>query len=215
MIRVVVADDHTLVRQGLRALLEKAGDIDVVGEAVDGLEAVTRVEALAPDVLVVDVTMPGQNGIQATAQVRAAGGPTEVVVLSMHGEESLVRSALQAGARGYVLKDAVADELLLAIRAAARGATFLSPAISAAVLSPPAAAADAAAPGEVDLTPREVEVLRLIGTGHTNRAIARQLGISVKTVERHRTSLMAKLDAHHLVELVRAGIRRGLIQLEE
>jgi DNA-binding NarL/FixJ family response regulator len=217
MIRVVIADDHTLVREGIRALLEKAGDIEVVGQAEDGATAVALVRELTPDVLVTDVSMPIVNGIQAAEQVRAEGLPTEVVILSMHGEPSLIRHALRSGARGYVLKDSVTEDLLTAIRAAARGAIYLSPAISSTVLATEAAppATQVATDGGEQLTPRELEVLTLIGAGHTNRAIALKLGISVKTVERHRTQLMAKLDVHNLVDLVRIAIQRGLIQLDD
>jgi two-component system response regulator NreC len=141
---------------------------------------------------------------------------TEVVILSMHDDENLARRALQSGARGYVLKDAVTEELLLAIRAACHGATFLSPKVSTRLLVDRAGMEDAG--GSLDaaggLTPRELEVLRLIGAGHTNRAIATRLGISIKTVERHRTSLMAKLDTHGVADLVRVAIQRGLIELE-
>lgn len=216
MIRAVIADDHSLVREGVRAVLQRAGDIEVVGEATDGAAAVELVEGLAPDVLVTDISMPGMNGIQAAERLRAGGSATAVVILSMHDDESLARRALQSGARGYVLKDAVTEELLLAIRAACHGATFLSPKVSSRLLMEgEAGGADrgAAAP-DAGLTPRELEVLRLIGAGHTNRAIAHQLGISVKTVERHRTALMAKLDAHSVVELIRVAIQRGLIELE-
>jgi len=216
MIQVVIADDHTLVREGIRALLEKAGDIEVVGQAMDGEEAIELVARHAPEVLVMDINMPRLNGIHATERLRDSGASTAVVILSMYHDENLVRRALQSGARGYVLKDAVTDELLLAIRAARHGGTYLSPAISATLLADehPAAGDEPAGDTDVRLTPREQEVLTLIGAGHTNRAIARQLGISVKTVERHRTQLMAKLDVHNLVDLIRTAIKRGLIQLQ-
>ncbi len=215
MIRVVIADDHRLVREGIHALLDKSDDIEVVGEAGDGASALAMVKALSPDVLVTDISMPGLSGLEAAAQVTALGIPTAVVVLTMHAEEALARRALANGARGYVLKDSVTDELLLAIRAARRGGTYLSPAVSAALLTAPYPAAGAAAdPVPATLTQREQEVLRLIGHGHTNRAIADALAISIKTVERHRTQLMAKLDVHNLVDLVRVAIRRGLIDLD-
>lgn len=217
MIRVVIADDHALVREGVRTVLQRAGDIEVVGEAVDGAGAVALVEALKPDVLVTDISMPGMNGIQAAERLRAGGSATAVVILSMHDDEGLARRALQGGVRGYVLKDAVTEELLLAVRAACHGATFLSPRVSTRLLAERGAGEDprAAAEAPVGLTPREREVLRLIGAGHTNRSIASQLGISVKTVERHRTALMAKLDTHSIVDLIRVAIRRGLIELDD
>ncbi len=216
MIRVAVADDHHLVRAGIRALLEKAGDIDVVGEAVDGLEALELLEAVVPDVLVMDIAMPRLNGIEAVERIQELGLETKVVILSMYSNELLVRQALQRGARGYLLKESVTNELLLAIRAASGGGTYLSPAISEALL-PEAlmSAAEEESPDFDPLTPREREVLLLIGAGNTNQAIARQLGISVKTVERHRANLMGKLGVNNLAELIRLAIKRGLIQLDE
>lgn len=215
MIRVVVADDHNLVREGIRALLEKAGDIEVVGEAVDGHEAVELVTRVAPDVLVMDIAMPRLNGIQAVEQLRAAGTETRIVILSMYSEEILVRQALQHGAKGFLLKGSVSEELLLAIRAASRGAVYLSPAISETVMADPAPAQPNPPGPGAQLTPRERQMLQLIGEGYTNSRIAEALGISVKTVERHRTNLMAKLKVHNLVELIRTAMKHGLIRQED
>jgi two-component system, NarL family, response regulator NreC len=217
VIRVAVADDHHLVREGIRALLEKAGDIEVVGEAVDGADAVELVQSVVPDVLLIDIAMPRLNGIQALEQLRARGATTKVVVLSMYSDETLVRQALQKGARGFLLKGSVSEEMLLAIRAACRGAIYLSPVISDALLADVSTVrTDAGAAGSLEqLTAREREILQLVSKGHTNSEMATQLAISVKTVERHRTNLMAKLKAHNLVELIRIGIKQGLIPLQD
>jgi len=217
VIRVIVADDHHLVRQGIRALLEKANDIEVVGEAADGREAIDLVEQLAPDVLVMDIAMPRLDGNQAAGQIRALGVATQVVILSMYSDETLVRRALLNGARGYLLKCSAAEELLLAIRAASRGEIYLSPAISGSIVAEFLAFQpddDAFNPVE-RLTPREREVLQLVSEGHTNRAIAQLLKVSVKTVEKHRANLMSKLEVHDLAGLMRMAIKHGLILLDE
>jgi DNA-binding NarL/FixJ family response regulator len=217
VIRVIIADDHHLVRQGIRALLEKADDIEVVGEAADGQEAVELVERLAPDVLVMDIAMPRLNGSQAVGRVRALGMATQVVILSMYSDETLVRQALRSGAKGYLLKRSVKEELLLAIRAASRGEIYLSPAISQSIVAgflKLQTGADASSPFE-RLTPREREVLQLISEGHTNNAIAHVLKVSVKTVEKHRANLMSKLNVRDLAGLIRAAIKHGLILLDE
>ncbi|MGH8924753.1 MAG: response regulator transcription factor, partial [Acidimicrobiia bacterium] len=210
VIRVVVADDHQLVREGIRMLLDRAADIEVVGEARSGEQAISLVEEVAPDVLVMDITMPGMSGI-TTSEIISQQQGTAVVILSMHEDEALVRRALASGAKGYVLKGSAADELLLAVRAAARGSMYLSQQASAGLS---AATTKEQEPRPItSLTEREKEVLTLIGEGLTNRAIATRLGLSVKTIERHRTSLMTKLDVHTIVELVRVGITLGLIRL--
>lgn len=213
MIRVIIADDHHLVRQGLIALLQAAGDIDVIGEAADGDEAVSLVESLQPEVVVMDVSMPRLDGRQATERIKALNCPTEIVILSMHADVMLVKQLLQCGVRGYLLKRSVSDELLLAIRAASRGEVYLSPAISDSVMSLLMAPPGAEQPDNVAdlLTPREQEVLQLIAEGHTNNAIADILTISVKTVEKHRANLMAKLEVNDLPTLIRKAIKHGLI----
>ncbi|MGD2157324.1 MAG: response regulator transcription factor [Anaerolineales bacterium] len=217
MIRVLLADDHHLVRQGIRALLEESDDIEIVGEAEDGQQAVEMAERLRPDVLLMDIAMPRLNGVQATEQVMRLGGSTQVVMLSMYSDETLVRQALRSGARGYLLKRSLAEELLLAVRAANRGESYLSPPISVSILeefltSKP----DAIETNPLDrLTAREQQVMQLICEGHTNRSIANNLSISVKTVETHRANLMEKLDVHDLAGLVRLGIKHGLIFLDE
>jgi len=217
MIRVVVADDHHLVRAGIRALLEKASDIEVVGEAKDGREAVEQVVRLQPDVLLMDIAMPHLNGVQAAGQIRGLALPTQMVILSMYSDEVLVRQAIYNGAKGYLLKGSITEELLMAVRAASRGATYLSPVVSDVVLADRWSDSNETETSNPlnQLTPRELEVLQLIGEGHTNNAIALAMNISVKTVERHRTNLMTKLDVHNLVELIRFSIKHGLIQLDE
>jgi len=216
VIRVVLADDHHLVRQGIRALLERANDIQVVGEAADGREAVELIRRVAADVLVMDIGMPRLDGIQATERIRALDVATRVVILSMHSDETLVRQALRSGARGYLLKGSVREELLLAIRAAMRGDIYLSPAISASLLDEllvPQGDRDERGPLDL-LTPREREVLQLIVEGHTNTAMAHELQVSVKTVQRHRANLMAKLGVHDLAGLVRVAITQGLVVVD-
>jgi DNA-binding NarL/FixJ family response regulator len=217
MIRVILADDHHLVRRGIRALLEQADDISVVDEAEDGQEAVELVEQLKPDVLIIDIAMPRMNGIQATQRVRALGLATQVVILSMHSRPTLVRQALRNGARGYLLKNSITEELLLAVRAANRRETYLSPEISGIIVDDFLThQADAEKSGLFDqLTPREREVVQLIAEGYTNNGIARLLDISIKTVERHRANLMAKLDVHDVAGLTRVAIELGLIFIDE
>jgi DNA-binding NarL/FixJ family response regulator len=216
MIRTVIADDHHLVRQGLRALLEKAGDIEVVGEAADGQEALELVRRLLPEVLVIDIAMPHLNGVEAVGRLRGLGVKTRALILSMYSDDTLVRQALRNGAKGYLLKRAVSEELLLAVRAVSRGDTFLSPEVAGPVLTPLVAnQTSGEASGPLDhLTSREREVLQLIAEGHTNREIATHLSISEKTVEKHREHLMSKLNAHETAGLVRLAIKHGLVSLD-
>jgi len=216
MIRVVIAEDHHLVREGIRALLERAEDIEVVGEAVDGQEAAELAQRLVPDVLLMDIAMPRLNGILAAEQLRDAGVTTNIVILSMYSDELLVRQALQNGVKGFLPKGSVSDELLFAVRAASRGAIYLSPSIPTSVLSDQTVRGRAKSNGRgASLTSREQEILQLIGKGHTNNQIAHGLGVSIKTIERHRTNLMQKLNARNLVELIRFALTQGLIPLED
>ncbi len=216
MIRVLIAEDHHLVRQGIRALLEKAEDIQVVGEAKDGQEAVEMAEHLTPDVVVMDLAMPRMNGNLATERIRALRLECQVVILSMYSDETLVRQALRSGAKGYLLKHSVTEELLLAVRAACRGETFLSSAVSGNLV------ANVLTQGEFDeaepferLSAREKQVLKLVAEGRTNNAIAQIMNVSVKTVEKHRSSLMAKLNVHDMAGLVRIAMKHGLIFMDE
>jgi DNA-binding NarL/FixJ family response regulator len=216
VIRVVIADDHHLVRQGIRALLDKISDIEVIGEASTGQEAIDLVERLTPEVVVMDISMPRLDGAQATERILSLNIPTQVVILSMHSDAILAQQLLNEGVKGYLLKESIADELALAIRSASMGRVYLSPAISDSVLTtlmtpqpdePPESPSDL-------LTPREREVLQLIAEGYTNNAIAETLTISVKTVEKHRANLMAKLNVHDLPTLIRKAIKYKLIFLE-
>lgn len=217
MIRVVIADDHHLVRQGIRALLDKADDIEVIGEAADGQDAIDLVARLSPDVLVMDISMPRLSGTQVVERLRSQQAPTRILILSMYSDEAVVRQVLRHGARGYLLKNALAEELLQAIRAASRGATYLSPPISEALMG------DLASPRADDdgdepfsrLSPREREVLQLIAEGHTNNTISQLMSVTVKTVEKHRSSIMSKLNVHDVPGLVRFALKHGLIFLDK
>lgn len=217
MISVLIAEDHHLVRQGIRALLEKAEDIKVVGEAKDGQEAVEQAEQLSPDVIVMDLAMPRLNGNQATERIRAQHLPSRVVILSMYSDEVLVKQALRSGVKGYLLKQSVTEELLLAVRAAHRGETFLSSAVSGSILEDVLSSTGS----EADIEPfdrlsaREQQVLKLVAEGRTNNAIAQIMNVSVKTVEKHRSSLMQKLNVHDMAGLVRIAMKHGLIFLDE
>ena len=216
MIRVLLADDHTIVREGVRLCLEAMGDIEVVAEAEDGQIAVQLANQLRPDVAVVDLTMPRLNGVEAIRQIRRDLPDTEVVVLSVHDSEPYVVQALRAGAAGYVLKRNAATELAAAIRAAHDGQAYLHPSIARRViddyLSRIHASEDAATEPHERLTPREREVLQLAAEGHSTRAIAGLLCLSTKTVEHHRASLMTKLGLHGQTELVKYAIRSGLVE---
>jgi DNA-binding NarL/FixJ family response regulator len=217
MIRVIIADDHHLVRRGIRALLDKTNDIEVVGEASTGQEAIELVRELEPHIVVMDISMPRMDGTQASEQILAMNLPVEVVILSMHSDSIVAQQLLREGVKGYLLKNSIADELPMAIRAASKGQVYLSPAISDAVLNTlmmPQEGEIPESPAEL-LTPREREVLQLIAEGHTNNAIAEILTISVKTVEKHRANLMSKLDVHDLPTLMRRSIKHGLIFLDE
>lgn len=216
MIRVVLADDHHLVRQGVRALLERAGDLQVLGEAADGQAALELVARLTPDVLVMDISMPRLDGTQALARMRALGLATRTIILSMHSDLTLIQQVLRAGAKGYLLKSSVGEELLLAIRAAHQGQLYLTPAVSAALVEPFLEQADDPATTLADqLSPREREVLQLIVEGHTSRAIAETLQVSPKTIDKERASLMTKLGVHDLAGLVRTAIKHKLVRLDD
>jgi DNA-binding NarL/FixJ family response regulator len=207
-IRVLLADDHALVRQGFRLILSSQPDIEIVGEAGNGRETVELAEKLRPDVVVMDVAMPEMNGIEATRRLAALAPRTRVLALSMYKDSVYVREILRAGARGYLLKDAIDRDLVAAVRAVAAGEGYLSPAVSEAVLSD--YRRHVSDPLDL-LTPREREVLQLIAEGKTNKEIAAALNLSVYTVDAHRGRIMEKLNVHSVSELVRFAVRAGLV----
>ncbi len=210
--RVLVADDHTIVRQGLVMLLEAQDDIEVVGEAADGEEAVKKATALTPDVVVMDVSMPRMNGLEATARLARQSPKTRVVALTIHSSEEYVDSCLKAGARGYLMKESASSDLVQAIRIVRDGGTYLHPSISGQVVGQRLKGPrPTMRPGaEEPLTAREREVLQLIAEGHTNKEIAARLNLSVKTIEAHRARTMQKLDIHNVAGLTRYAISRGI-----
>ena len=210
-IRVVLADDHTLVRAGIRALLEKLPDVHVVAEASDGREAVHLVTTTQPDVVLMDIAMPGLNGLEATRRLVKEFPAIRVLILSMHKNEEYVWQTLRAGAVGYLLKDADLAELVLAITAVTRGETYLSPPISKHVIREYVQRVGGEETGLEQLTPRQREILQLIAEGHTTKMIAQRLGLSVKTVETHRVQMMERLDIHEIAGLVRYAIRMGVV----
>lgn len=210
-VRVVLADDHTLVRAGLRKLLESIPDIEVVGEADDGLALLAMAEQLQPDLVLMDISMPGLNGLEATARLGKTWPTIRVLILSMHQNEEYVRQALRHGAAAYLLKDAATQELELALKAVLRGETYLSPAVSRGVLNDYLQRLRGDGPAGVLLTPRQREVLKLIAQGQSTKEIARGLELSIKTVESHRSQLMKQLDVHEVAGLVRYAMRTGLV----
>lgn len=214
-IRVLLAEDHTLVRAGIRALLESLPNIAVVGEASTGIEALAKIPTAQPDIILLDIAMAEMNGLEAAAQVKQRYPRVRVIMLSMYANEAYVVQALRAGASGYLLKDASPSELDLALRAVMRSETYLSPAVSKHVVADYLRRINTSSDEEEQLTPRQREVLRLIAQGYTAREIARQLSISVKTVETHRTLLMERLNIHDIAGLVRYAIRVGLIVTQE
>ncbi len=207
-IRVLLVDDHALVRRGFQMILAAEEDMEVVGEAADGRAAIELAEQLQPDVVVMDVAMPGLNGIEATRRLVEALPRSRVLALSMHKDSVYVREILRAGARGYLLKDAFDRDLVAAVRAVARGEAYLSPSVSEAVLSD--YRKQVVDPVDL-LTSREREILQMLAEGKTNKEIAATLNLSVYTVDAHRGRIMEKLNLHSIGELVRFALRKGLI----
>lgn len=213
-IRILLADDHTILRDGIRALIDGQDDMEVVGEAEDGISTVKLVAKVKPDVVVMDIAMPLLNGLEATRQIQRDQPQVKVLILTMHENEEYIRQVLAAGALGYVLKDAAARDLLGAIRAVYQGEAVLSPAITRLVIE------DYLRWGEIQpidnsdvLTSREREVLQLIAEGYTNKEMAEILNLSVKTIQSHRTNLMSKLDLHDRGELIKYAIQKKIIDI--
>lgn len=205
-IRILLVDDHVMLREGLRSILEKQSDFSVIGEASDGRMVLGLVDKISPDVIVMDIGMAGLNGIETTRRIRATHPRTTVVALSTYSDKRYVLAMLEAGARGYVLKEAAVGELVQAIRAAAKGEVFLTPRVAGVVVEDLALERPAASL----LGPREREVIQLIGEGKTSKEIAQLCGISPSTVEVHRRNIMKKLGIHSIAELTKYAIRHGL-----
>jgi len=215
-IRVLVADDHAVLRDGIRALLAMADDVEVVGEAADGLEAIEACRKLRPDLVLMDINMPGLGGLEATIQIRRELPDVKVLVLSQYEDREYIHRFLKLGVSGYVLKKAAGSELVAAVRAAARGGLVLDPEVAREALreGQEPAAATAADPYET-LTDREKQVLKLIAEGRSNKEVAELLDISVKTAMSHRERIMEKLDLHSRTDLIRFAIRQGVIRIDE
>jgi DNA-binding NarL/FixJ family response regulator len=209
--RVLLADDHALVRAGFRTLVDSTEGFEVVGEVGDGTAALEAIQAQQPDMVLLDIGLPGMNGLEVAERLARDGSRTKVVILSMHATEEYVLTALRAGAVGYLLKDASVQELQFALQAVRRGETYLSPAISRHVIDGYVQRVGTDAPVDETLTPRQREVLQLIAEGQSTKEIAHRLGLSGKTVETHRSQLMERLKIYDVAGLVRYAIRIGLI----
>lgn len=214
-IRVLVVDDHTIVRDGICSLLALVSDIEIVGEASNGKEALRKVRQLAPDVVLMDIAMPIINGLEATRSIRKEFPNTKVLVLTQYDDREQIFSMIEAGARGFITKFAASSELVLGIRAVYRGESFLSPSVAKAFVEAYQERTTVWAEDDPyhQLTDREKEVLRLVAEGYTAREIADILDLSPKTVEGYRTSLMAKLDLHRKADLIKYAVRRGIVTL--
>jgi len=211
MTKVVIADDHAVVRAGLRALLQDTPQLELIAEASGGVEALELAKKLQPEILVLDLSMPDMDGISVTRQLKELQLPTRVLILTVHEDEALLKEAIQAGASGYILKQAAESELVSAIQVILRGDLYVDPSLLRSLLNEHVNTQPIHTGLVEPLTPREVDVLRLIVEGYTNRQIAEQLSISVRTVEGHRANLSEKLGLHSRVELVRYAKEHGLI----
>jgi DNA-binding NarL/FixJ family response regulator len=213
-IRVLLADDHELVRSGLRALLETLPDVEVVGDTGNGRAAIELTGECKPDIVLMDIEMPGLNGLEATARLQKTSPRTRIIILSMHADARYVAEALQAGASGYLLKNSEPKELALALTTVARGKTWLSPTVSREVVRDYLDGDSYRATPRARLTPRQRETLQLIAEGKSTKRIAALLGVSVKTIETHRAQIMRRLEIHDVAGLVRYAIRHGLVQVD-
>jgi DNA-binding NarL/FixJ family response regulator len=214
-IRILIADDHGVIRAGLRALLAEFADLTVVGEASDGVEAITKAVELKPDILLMDLSMPNLGGIEATRQLTQSQPEVRVLILTVHEDESLLKEVVRAGAAGYIIKRAAQEELIHAIRVVARGDLYVHPAMTRALFSAPSVDLSPKPCEAETLTLREVEVLQLLAKGYTNRQIAEHLSLSPRTVEGHRANLSAKLGLRSRVELVDYAEKHGLMKSKE
>ncbi|MCI0872011.1 MAG: response regulator transcription factor [Chloroflexi bacterium] len=216
LVRVLIVDDHDIVRAGIRMLLDAQPDMAVIGEASDGKEAIEMAGSMKPDVVLMDISMPGTTGIEATRAIKKANSRIEIVGLTMHAEDRYFFQLLQAGASGYVVKGAAPRELLEAVRAASRGEAYIHPSLQRKLIGDYVSRTEGSDQASMlaDLTERELEVLRLIVDGLTSREIAESLVISPNTVERHRQNIMSKLGLHNRAELVRYAISKGLVEVE-
>ena len=214
-IKVLLVDDHQVVRSGLRLALEKHQDMKVIGEASDGRSAVKLLQKLSPDIVIMDVTMPDLNGIEATRQIIVQSPNTKIIALSMHSDENYVAGMFEAGAAGYLLKDCSLEEMDIAIRAVANNQVYISPGISRIVIKgyfDKSVTADRRVSSS--LTPKEREVVQLLAEGKTSKEVASSLHVSVKTAETHRHNIMKKLDVHNIADLTKYAIRRGITSLD-
>ena len=214
-IRIVLADDHTLVRAGLRALLESIVGVEIVAEAGGGREAIARAREQCPDVVVMDVTMADMDGLKATAELKLEMPDAKVLILSMHSERAIVEQALRAGAAGYLVKNAEPAEFELALRAIMRGDVFLSPAVSGPVVYRAMRKGHTDETPALVLTPRQQQILQLLGAGKNTKEIARALSLSVKTVEAHRSQIMERIGVRDIANLILEAARRGLISVDQ